>query len=333
MFLRSLSALSFFACLISIATAASIPPTAIAFRTTNLHVRAPPPAAGDPSLWKQNTPSGIDLPVVLHTPSWSLRTPFSEVYLSIGDRDVTCDPRDAISRQELDRKEIGQLILPHSHSLEQMIAEACKIWHQSEKPIQKSRSEIELDYADMFMNLLVSGKYSTSVPMKLLEDYKEASREYRKTINPKSRFGYQNVVLNVHAGSAISWPDIVPPKIDMDIGIRQFSTSQNSALNTPLQPSNHPGPGKKVIGFAVFSSDQNEILERVTQKSDFNRERTMDEGKKLEKFMSCLAEESDVTLGGVLLQNWRVAMGTYNKYRLDLENGSHWRKGDPWRST
>ncbi|KAJ3824746.1 hypothetical protein F5880DRAFT_330750 [Lentinula raphanica] len=75
-FLRSISTLSFFACLISIATAASIPPT----------------VATKPLFTQKIT--FIELPVALHfAPLHSnVRTPSPEAYMSIEDRAVTCHP-------------------------------------------------------------------------------------------------------------------------------------------------------------------------------------------------------------------------------------------------
>ncbi|KAJ3824740.1 hypothetical protein F5880DRAFT_330838 [Lentinula raphanica] len=336
MFLRSLSALS---CSISIATAASIAPT-VAMHNADLRVRAPPAAsaaATDPSL-KETTPF-IELPVVLHTPSWSLPTPFPEVYLSIGDRDITCDP-DVMPRKELARDEVGQIIFydnkfqllptenrrilpgtPHVYSymmnsamktMEKMITEVCQVQQQSEKHSEKSRSETELDLVDMFINLSLSGKHSVFMQTDVLRRYKTGSIKFREKIMKPEKFQYLDIVLDVYSQFADHRMSQI---IDMSIGGLHISTSEHEARlppTTPLQPSNAPGPGRKRIGFAIFSGDSRAILDRVGKITHPEPTAKIYEQRRyLEEFSLNLKAQSDVKLDGIVVENLELALGIY----------------------
>ncbi|KAJ3721662.1 hypothetical protein C8R42DRAFT_668104, partial [Lentinula raphanica] len=345
MFLRSLSALSFFACSISIATAASIPPT-VAMRTTGSpEPPAPPSTATDPSLTLNTL--FIELPVVLHTrPRSSEAPPFQEVYLSIGDRDIACDPDFVISRKALTSVEVGQItfydnklklspeesthVIPgisynepgrsyiQSHmmnsareTMENMITEVCQV-QQSPRHVQKSRWETDLDFADMFINLSLSGKHSVFVQTDALEKYKQESFKYRETMNPKE-FQYLDIVLNVYSPSSKS---TITRDIDMSIGNHRICLPKHNARllpTSPLQPTNAPGPGRKRIGFAIFFGDSENMLKRIYAKNTHPppTAQTYEQSRYLEEFSLKLEAEEDVTLDGIVIENMKLAIGIY----------------------
>ncbi|KAJ3712282.1 hypothetical protein C8R42DRAFT_687516 [Lentinula raphanica] len=346
-FLRSISTLSFFACLISIATAASIPPT----------------VATKPLFTQKIT--FIELPVALHfAPLHSkVRTPSPEAYMSIEDRAVTCHP-GVIPRKEAfgHYVEVGSLLFYHipmsprksldvnDHSqwvrispefseypvvmkeaketLETMITEACAV-DQSENAVGFSDEE-ELNRSDMFMmNVLLSAKYSVFVPPDVLEKYKETSLKYREHIGSK-KVEYLEIVFNVHPQSSRSWE--ISANFDMNIGNYRISSTKirprkpvvyaaslsketptTSQLTTPLQPYNNPGPGRKRIGFALFYGKPEEILERAL--GNAKPEGKLNRIGSFKKFMSDLNKEDDVKLGGVLLHNWGSAINNYEAHQ------------------
>ncbi|KAJ3760344.1 hypothetical protein EV360DRAFT_81280 [Lentinula raphanica] len=316
MFLRSLSALSFFACSISIATAASIPPT-VAMRTADLRVRAPPaaPAAADvidPSV-RYQTPS-IQIPIAFRFQMWITERASPDMYMSIGGHDITCHP-DAIHQEGVSENyvsiELGEITyfykgdrdnLPRRpatsrtasikktaiETLVQMMTDFCKV-HPSAHAVGPSTAGAQdLDSADAFMNLLLSGLYSFLVPTEVLEKYKEAALKHRKMMMQSTEVDFQylgegnhslrlkpnlnimnhaDIVLNAYTGSL---KHRLSRNIDMHIGnhriskLSEYSDELATRIQTmELHQSNAPGPNRKRIGFALFYGNSEETLNEI----------------------------------------------------------------------
>ncbi|KAJ3773593.1 hypothetical protein FB446DRAFT_528404 [Lentinula raphanica] len=244
-------------------------------------------------------------------------------------------------RKELARDEVGQIIfytnkfrvlsensrvLPGTHAysdvmdsametMEKMISEVCQVQQQSAKHAEKSRSETELDLADMFINLSLSGKHSVFVQTDVLGKYKTGSIKFREKIMEPEKFQYLDIVVNVHPDPGSKTR--ITRNIDMNIGEHFISApgcNARSPPTTPLQPSNAPGPGRKRIGFAVVSGDSGKILDRVAKNTHpLPVYKTYEQGEFLKEFTLNLKKEKTVKMDGFVLEDLDLALGIYEK--------------------
>ncbi|KAJ3711375.1 hypothetical protein C8R42DRAFT_689464 [Lentinula raphanica] len=185
--------------------------------------------------------------------------------------------------------------------------------------------EVQLDFLDAFMNLLISGTYKEwEVPADVLETYKAKVSNYRMTMDSERDHQYLDIILNVQ-------PDrkgLISSNIDMNIGNHHISKISGYSYSHPsgtseIQSCDTSGAGRKRIGFALFHDDPGKILRQVVANTAVppGCRQSLQQAAFLKDFWSNLAQEEGVLmLTGTLLKNWNLAIGVYEDRLIEVVN-------------
>ncbi|KAJ3972085.1 hypothetical protein EV361DRAFT_167358 [Lentinula raphanica] len=254
----------------------------------------------------------------------------STVYMVVGTHAIAWD-RTAVPTNYYsgDHSVVGDIILHYPHTanpqrfLEEIEREVFETQEQSEDMGPGDLLAKGFNHLDGFMNLLISRTGDSVVPSETLENYKALASRSTGSKSGAKTSQYQDIVFNVYRYAA---NNKLSKQVDMTFGTHPIVPADLPGKTAPM-PGRIDGPprlyntlgyGMKKIGFIHFYDDPEKILREVAETAQDmeGRKPQFDKVEFLEYSMFVLRQRRDVTVPGVVTQQWKVAVTNYKQAYL-----------------